>query len=185
MPVIKGIMGRTEPYPSISQISQILNTILTQLAGKSNVGHTHLISEVVNLQATLDALVVGGAPAASETVAGLAEYATQAETDTGTDDAHTITPLKLAVRLAAVIAALPVGHREKTGNVGDGVATQIDITHSWGTRSVSVEVFRNSSPWDTVLCDVSRPDTNTVRLGFVIAPTTDQYSYILRTGGAA
>lgn len=41
--------------------------------------------------------VTGGtAPAASETVAGIAEIATQAETDAGTDDARIVTPLKLA-----------------------------------------------------------------------------------------
>lgn len=42
--------------------------------------------------------------AASETVAGILEIATQAETDTGTDDARAVTPLKLATRLTAVLA---------------------------------------------------------------------------------
>lgn len=37
---------------------------------------------------------------ASETVAGVAELATQAETDTGTDDGRIVTPLKLANRTA-------------------------------------------------------------------------------------
>lgn len=38
---------------------------------------------------------------ASETVKGIAELATQAETDTGTDDTRIVTPLKFATRLAA------------------------------------------------------------------------------------
>ena len=38
---------------------------------------------------------VSGQPA-SETVAGIAELATQAETDAGTDDERIVTPLKLA-----------------------------------------------------------------------------------------
>lgn len=43
-----------------------------------------------------------GAPAdASETVKGIAELATQAETTTGTDDARIVTPLKLAQKLTA------------------------------------------------------------------------------------
>jgi hypothetical protein len=37
--------------------------------------------------------------AASETVAGIIEIATQAETDTGTDDLKAVTPLKLAAHL--------------------------------------------------------------------------------------
>lgn len=40
-------------------------------------------------------------PAASETVAGIAEIATQAEVTTGTDDARIITPLKLATAIPA------------------------------------------------------------------------------------
>lgn len=43
-------------------------------------------------------------PPASETIKGVAEIATQAETDTGTDDERIVTPLKLAVRLAAEAA---------------------------------------------------------------------------------
>ena len=39
--------------------------------------------------------------AASETVAGVAEVATQAETNAGTDDARMVTPLKFQTRLAA------------------------------------------------------------------------------------
>lgn len=43
-----------------------------------------------------------GSPAdASETVKGIAEVATQAETTTGTDDARIVTPLKLAQKLTA------------------------------------------------------------------------------------
>ena len=44
----------------------------------------------------VDDTVSGGAPPASESVAGIAELATQGETDTGTDDLRIVTPLKLA-----------------------------------------------------------------------------------------
>lgn len=117
------------------------------------------------------------APSASETAAGIAEVATQAETDTGTDDARIVTPLKLATWSKRV--------REKTGTLGDGSSTQIDVTHNWGTRNVSVEVYRNSSTWDTILCDVSRPDTNTIRFNFASAPSSAQFAYVMRAGGTA
>lgn len=45
---------------------------------------------------------------ASETVAGVAELATQAETNAGTDDARIVTPLKFQTRLAAY--ALPAAY---------------------------------------------------------------------------
>lgn len=112
------------------------------------------------------------APAASETTAGIAELATQAETDAGTDDARIVTPLKLANHSNR--------KRKTSGTIGDGSATQFDITHNFGTRSVFVSVYRNSGNFDEVLCDISRPtDTNTVRLNFATAPTTNQFAYTI------
>lgn len=105
------------------------------------------------------------APAASESTAGIAELATQAETDTGTDDARMVTPLKLTTwsgkpkRFAATI--------------GDGSATQIDVTHNFNSRDVTVEVYRNSGNYDTVLCDVGRTSVNAVRLNFAAAPASN------------
>jgi hypothetical protein len=62
-----------------------------------------------------------------------------------------------------------------TANVGDNSSTDIVVTHSLGTRDVKVQVYRNSSPYDEVECDIERTSTNTVTLGFSTAPTTDQY----------
>jgi hypothetical protein len=62
------------------------------------------------------------APAASETVAGIAQLATQAKTDTGTDDLTTVTPLKLKTWASA-----PKRFQQ---NVGDGSATQYTVTHN-------------------------------------------------------
>lgn len=104
---------------------------------------------------------------ATETAAGVAEIATQAEADTGTDDTTIVTPLKMANWSGR--------KRKGTAQIGDGAATQYDITHNFGTRDVIVEVARNASPWDTILCDVSRPDANTVRLNFTAAPTSNQF----------
>lgn len=111
------------------------------------------------------------AGAASETSSGIAELATQAETDTGTDDLRIVTPLKLATWSGRV--------KKASANFGDGSATQYDFTHNFNTRAVQVEIFRNSSPWDTILCDISRPDANTVRANFAAAPTTNQFTYII------
>jgi hypothetical protein len=54
-----------------------------------------------SVDARVTAVAPGAVPAASETVAGKAELATQAETDTGTDDARIVTPLKLATAVPA------------------------------------------------------------------------------------
>lgn len=112
------------------------------------------------------------APAASETAAGIAEIATQAETDAGTDDARIVTPLKLATWAGRV--------RKFAANIGDGAATQFDVTHNFGTNDVTVEVFRNAAPYDTIVCDTSRPTVNAVRLNFAAAPTAGQYRVLVR-----
>jgi hypothetical protein len=107
------------------------------------------------------------APPASETVSGIAELATQVETDAGVDDARIVTPLKLktSTLLAKMASAL----------IGDGSATQYDLTHGFNTRDVEVVVRRNSSPWDKVIVDDECPDANTVRVRFNVAPTSNAY----------
>lgn len=115
------------------------------------------------------------APAASETVAGVAELATQAETDTGTDDARIVTPLKLK--------SWSLRTKGFAANIGDAAATQIDVTHNLNTRDVQVEVARNATPWDSILCDIERPDVNTVRLRFATAPTSNQFRVLISTIG--
>lgn len=105
------------------------------------------------------------APAASESTAGIAELATQAETDAGTDDARMVTPLKLTTW-----SGKP---KRYAATIGDGSATQIDVTHNFNSRDVVVEVYRNSGNYDTVLCDVGRTSVNAVRLNFASAPASN------------
>lgn len=111
------------------------------------------------------------AGAASETSAGIAELATQSETDTGTDDARIVTPLKLASSVWAV--------PKFKDNIGDGSATQYDVTHNFNTRDVGVEVFRNSGNYDDVLVEVQRISVNAVRVIFDTAPSSDAFRVIV------
>ena len=64
-------------------------------------------------------------PPASETVKGVAEIATQAEVDAGTDDERIVTPLKLAERLADAFGAI-VSATEETEGVAE-LATQAEV----------------------------------------------------------
>lgn len=111
------------------------------------------------------------APAASESTAGVAELATQAETDTGTDDARIVTPLKLATWSGRL--------KRGATTFGDGAATQYDITHNFGSRDVIVGVYRVASPYDEIACDVEHLDTNTVRLKFATAPSSNQFRAVI------
>jgi hypothetical protein len=69
--------------------------------------------------------------------------------------------------------------RRVAANVGDNSATSIAVTHNLGTRDVSVEVYRNSTPWDSIICDVERNSTSQVTLKFATAPTTNEYRVVV------
>lgn len=66
------------------------------LTGLNTTAKTDLVSAINEVNGKSSS-----APAASETVAGIMELATQTETDTGTDDLRAVTPLKFKTRLAA------------------------------------------------------------------------------------
>jgi hypothetical protein len=110
-------------------------------------------------------------PVASETTAGIAELATQAEVDAGTDDARIITPLKLANWSGRL--------RKISTNVGDGSATSYVVTHNLNTRDVLVRVYPNSGEYDDVEVDVQRTSTTTVTVVFATAPASNAFRVVV------
>lgn len=104
------------------------------------------------------------APSASETTAGIAEIATQAETDTGTDDLRMVTPLKLTSWSGRKL--------KYSASFGDGSATQYDLTHNLNTLDVNVQVYRNSDG-ATVITDITRTSVNVVRINVASAPASN------------
>lgn len=111
------------------------------------------------------------APSASESTAGIAELATQGETDTGTDDTRIVTPLKLTNWSGRKLKA--------TQTIGDASATAFNIDHNFGTRDVAVEVYRNSGNYDKVIVDVTRPTTNRVTVTFASAPGSNAFNVVV------
>jgi hypothetical protein len=109
---------------------------------------------------------------ATESALGLAEIATQAETDTGTDDLRIVTPLKLKTLLD-----------NRTGgyaaNVGDASATSFALTHGLGTRDVIVAIYDNST-YEEVITDVVLTSTSVVTVSFATAPSANAYRVVIK-----
>lgn len=105
--------------------------------------------------------------AASTTLAGKAELATAAESEARTDTTRAVTPVSLA--------NFPV---KKIFLIGDNAATQIDVTHSLGTKDVITGV-RQASDDVEVECDVTNLSTSVVRLNFAVAPATDSLRVVV------
>lgn len=58
-------------------------------------------------------------------------------------------------------------------------ATSTVVTHNLGTRDVEVQVYRATTPWDQVLCDNERTDTNNVTVLFAVAPSAGDYRIVV------
>lgn len=63
-------------------------------------------------------------------------------------------------------------------DVGDGASTSITVTHNLGTLDVHVTVYRKSDGVK-MECDVTHATTNTITLGFAVAPTSNQYRAVV------
>lgn len=128
----------------------------------------------ITLGTTAIAFVVFGtvSPPASESTAGIAEIATQSETDGGTDDLRIVTPAKLANWSGRT--------RRLSQTIGDGTATQFTVTHNFNTRDVIVTVRRASGNFDAVIVDVDYLTVNTVRLTFAAAPSAGAFQVFLQ-----
>lgn len=95
--------------------------------------------------------------AASETVAGIMELATQVETDAGTDDLRAVTPLKLATTPKV---------KKYATSFGDGAATSYVITHNLNTDDSQVYVRETGGSKRMVMCEIQHTSVNSVTLVF-------------------
>lgn len=112
------------------------------------------------------------AGAATESSPGVAEVATQGETDAGTDDVRFVTPLKLKTAATTL--------KRFSQAIGDGSATSYTVTHNFNTRDVQVEVYRNSGNYDTVLVETRRVSVNAVQMVFDTPPASNAYQVVVK-----
>jgi hypothetical protein len=110
-------------------------------------------------------------PSATETVQGIAELATQAEVNAGSDAVRIVTPATLSNWTGRT--------RVYSQTFGDGSATTYAITHSLNKTSVVVNVFVTSTG-EEIICDVTRNSVNQVTLsGFPTAPASSSLTVVV------
>lgn len=138
--------------------------------GTSNAGTTWILTtqNPVIGSALAFANILGGVPNATTTVPGSTQLATQPQVDAGT-----ASPAYLVVTPATLNAWS--GRKLKISQtIGDGVATQYDVTHNFGTLDVHVQVERVSDG-SFVNVETKAFSTNVVRLNFAVAALLNGY----------
>lgn len=142
--------------------------------GTTNSGTTWRQTAVnVTLGTTALAFTAFGtaAPSASETTAGIAEVATQAETNTGTDDARFVTPLKLTAWDKAV--------KRFAADIGNGSLTTFTVTHNLNTRDLQVVVRENSGSFREVVAEIQYTSVNAIEVLYAPAPASNALRVII------
>lgn len=104
---------------------------------------------------------------ATDTVVGLVELATQAETQAKSATDKVVTP-----------ADLGDFARKVTGLMGDGALAALPIVHGLGTQYATAQVF-DEATGAQVECDIVITNATTITFTFAVIPTTDQYRYII------
>lgn len=151
-----------------STFDELEGAVVTVTEGTSNAGTTWRQTQVNGVIGTNNVVWTAfgtSAPAATEATAGIAEIATQAEVDAGTDDARIVTPLKLATWAGRI--------RKVSQTIGDGSATSIAVTHNLNTTDVQVQLFEAGGSKRQVLAEVQLTSANVVTFLFDSAPAVN------------
>lgn len=85
----------------------------------------------------------------------------------------------LTFNAGALAFASGYGVRKHAGDIGDNTATVYTVTHNFGTKDVTVQIFENGSPYAQVEADVEHTNSNAVTIKFAAAPTLNQYRVVV------
>jgi hypothetical protein len=154
-------------------LNNVENTAISTFAGSSNITTLGTISTGTwNGGIITEAYLqnqsgtnTGDEVNASESVRGVVELATNAETLAGTDIDRAVTPAGIAARSFA-------------GAIGDGSNTSYTVTHNLNSRDVVVQLY-DASSYETVFADVTRTTVDTLTVAFTAAPTTNDIKVLV------
>lgn len=159
---------------------ELESAVVTVDEGTANTGTTWRQTQVNGVIGTNNivwTLFGATVPDATETTAGKAEIATQTETDTGTDDARIVSPLKFKTSTLRA--------KGYAATFGDGSATSYAITHNLNTRDVVVRVYETAGNFREVLCETQLTSVNQVTLVFSAAVASNALRCVIVSAPAA
>jgi len=120
----------------------------------------------------------------STTKRGALELATNTECTTGTDTSRAVTPAGLKAhvdnQLAATGFAVDLDANEGTVSKSSNTYT---VTHGLASQDLIVQVVDISAgtpAYDTVLCDITRPNSSTITVAFASSVTDDDYRVLIQ-----
>ncbi len=155
--------------------------VITIEEGTANAGTSWRQTQVNGVIGTNDILwtpFIAATPDATTTTAGKVEIATQTEVNAGTATGGTGAPLVVTPETLNAWSGRPLRF---AANVGDGSNDTFTITHNFGTRDVSVVVYKNGGNYDDVEVSVQRPSTNAISLSFApTVPTSNQFRVVIQ-----
>lgn len=106
--------------------------------------------------------LIGGSPAVLDTLKEIADAL-------GSDPNFSKTMLE-------ELSKRPELHKEVVGNTEDKAFT---ITHKLNTRDVVVTIRQTEAPYEVVYTDISIPTVDTVKVSFLDAPASKQYTVVI------
>jgi len=112
---------------------------------------------------------------ATEVRAGKIRIATAAEVAAGLSTDTAVSPASMAIYVNNL-----VGAGSYAAQIGDGVATTIQLVHALSTEDVLVGVKVTATKEDVMVC-WKVVDTNTIELSFAAAPTTGEFTVVIGT----
>lgn len=154
--------------------------------GSGNVIDSYTKTETDTAIATAIATLVNGSPEALNTLKELSDalgadpnFATTLATSIGNKvdkvDGKGLSTNDLTDELVTKINAAPTGASKYSALVGDGSSTQIAVTHSLGTKDVTVTLAEATSPFNIVMTDIQLTTIDSITLFFASAPSSGQY----------
>ncbi len=69
--------------------------------------------------------------------------------------------------------------KKYSSNIGDGIATEITVTHNLNTMDIVLSLREVATPYNGIVPNWQIIDVNSVKLTFVTAPTTEQYRVVI------